>query len=193
MAWACTSSPKGARNISSPTMAGSSGEVAPEVTKGMPADWNRGAEASAKVVSLWPMPAARPSMATARLAAVAASLVSFLVSMARDLDHPAVEQAAGVVDHLCLQLRAVQRRPVDRGEAAARHVVERGDRDRLGCHSVHGAERSGRREPQVLMAYGMIFLPSYPVGSDSSLRYRRIGPVQPRRSGSAVPKRPAGR
>ena len=82
MAWACTSSPKGTRNISSPTIAGSSGEVAPEVTNGMPADWNRGAIASAKVVSLWPMPAARLSIATARLAAVAASLVSFLVSMA---------------------------------------------------------------------------------------------------------------
>ncbi len=42
MAWAWTSSPKGTRNISSPTMPGRSGEVAPEVTNGILAVWNKG-------------------------------------------------------------------------------------------------------------------------------------------------------
>ena len=84
MACAWTSSPKQARNISPPTMSGRSGEVAARRDEGQALVLGTaGAEASAKgSVAMADAFATIPSIETARFAPVAASLRSFLVSMA---------------------------------------------------------------------------------------------------------------
>ena len=120
----------------SPTHWGSIGWVAPEVTNGLPASWNRGAAAITKVVSEKPI-AATTSSLSRRCAALAVSCWSVLVSIAiTSIGRPS-EQSAGLVDLLGGELRAAQRRPVDRGHAAGQ-VVERADLDRLLGHAGRG-------------------------------------------------------
>ena len=113
-----------------------------------------------------------------------------------ELDHPPAEQAAGVIDLLCHQLGTVERGPIDRGEATGTEVVERHDLDRIGRLGVgHGGEHADGGDRRHQSRQDRLHNHTSLWRFDPDWVDCRPGsfPIQARRSGSAIPKRPFGR